>query len=291
VPESSYNIVHVRQWPTPGERFGMSPIQRHATLFGLALAVERFGQQWFMEGAHPSAVLETDQVLDAEKASSIQDRVLSKMQGTRAPVALGAGLKYRPIQLAPEESQFLQTQQFTAAQVCRILGPGLAEILGYATGDSMTYKNREQLAIDLLTYTVDPILVQLERKLSAQIGGKRTRYIKFNRGALLRTDLKTRFEAHRIALGPVEPFETVNEVRAFEDMQPIQWGDDKPAVQGVTDTEPTPLDLAEIAQKAYLSVGKMLSPEEVRQLLIAAGMDIPPTPPPGATTPTQEVTP
>jgi hypothetical protein len=232
------DIVHYRRWPVPGKLLGQSPIERHASAFGVAIAAERFGQQWFAEGAHPSQVLTTDQPVDATTAAAIKSRVLDAMQGSRGPAVLGSGMKLDQFQVAPEESQFLETQSFTAAQVCRILGPGIAEILGYKTGDSMTYKNREQLALDLLSYAIDPWLVDLERQLSRMLGAPGSSatsgtWVRFNRNALLRTDLLTRYQAHRIALGPMEPWTTANEVRDYEDQQPIVWGDDKPAVQGV----------------------------------------------------------
>lgn len=234
----STDIVHYRRWPVPGRLMGQSPIERHASAFGLAIAAERFGRQWFAEGAHPSQVLTTDQPVDAPTAAAVKARMLDTLTGSRVPAVLGSGMKLQQFQVAPEESQFLQTQQFTAAQVCRILGPGIAEILGYKTGDSMTYKNREQLALDLLSYAVDPWLVDLERQLSRMLGGPggsalAGRWVRFNRAALLRTDLLTRYQAHRIALGPMEPWTTANEIRDYEDQQPVVWGDDKPAVQGV----------------------------------------------------------
>ena len=247
-PVPSEDIIHYRRWPKPGKLMGQSPIERHASAFGVAIAAERFGQQWFAEGAHPSQVLTTDQPIDADTASAMKSRMLDTLQGSRGPAVLGSGVKLEQMQVAPEESQFLETQSFTAAQVCRILGPGIAEILGYKTGDSMTYKNREQLALDLLSYAIDPWLVDLERQLSRMLnrpGASGGRWVRFNRNALLRTDLLTRYQAHRIALGPMEPWETANEVRDYEDQQPVIWGDDKPAVQGVdvpTDVVDTPTD-------------------------------------------------
>lgn len=241
------DLIHYRRWPAPGKLIGQSPIERHASAFGLAIAAERFGQQWFAEGAHPSQVLTTDQPIDASTAAAMKSRMLDSINGSRGPAVLGSGMKLEQFQVAPEESQFLETQQFTAAQVCRILGPGLAEILGYKTGDSMTYKNREQLALDLLSYSLDPWLVDLEKQLSRMMNQAGTpamsgRWVRFDRTALLRTDLLTRFQAHRIALGPMEPWETVNEVRDTEGQPPVFWGDDKPAVQGVD----TPTDIVDI---------------------------------------------
>lgn len=223
---SRQDVWHLRRSPRPGQVLGMSPIQQYANTLGLALASEQFGSQWFADGAHPTAVLQTDQQVSPDVAATLKDRVITALRGNREPLVLSNGVKLQPYQVAPEESQFLQTQQFTAAQVCRIVGPGVAEIFGYATGDSMSYKNREQVAIDLLTYTVDPYLTRLEESLSALM--PKPRWFRFNRGALLRSDLVQRYTAHRIALGPNEPFQTVNEVRQLEDMPPVGWGDEKP---------------------------------------------------------------
>lgn len=230
------DVIHYRRWPVVGEVFGLSPIQQHATTFSLALSADRFGVQWFSEGAHPSQILYTDQAVDDELAQQVKARVLATMTGSRGPAVLGSGLKLEAFQVAPEESQFLETKGFTAAEVCRILGPGLAEILGYKTGDALTYKNREQMALDLLAYTVDPWLSDLERLLSRQLnapGVRGGRWVEFDRSALLRTDMLSRFQAYRVALGPHEPFMTANEVRRPEaDLPPLAWGDDKPTIQG-----------------------------------------------------------
>jgi len=76
------------------------------------------------------------------------------------PVVLGQGWKFQAIQVNPEESQFLETQKYTAAECARIYGPGVAEILGYETGGSMTYANVHEswrrLGVRLLEETSKP---------------------------------------------------------------------------------------------------------------------------------------
>ena len=49
----------------------------------------------------------------------------------------------------------------------------------------------------------------------------RGQYVKFNTGALLRTDLKTRYESYALALAGPQPWLTVDEVRELEDREPI----------------------------------------------------------------------
>lgn len=228
------SIWHLRRYPKPGHVLSVSPIEQYATTLGLALSSEEFGSQWFGDGAHPSGILTTDQSVPQDAAAAIKKRFIEATRNNREPAVLGQGVKYTPIQISPEESQFLATQQFTAAQAARIVGPGFAEILGYPVGDSMTYKNIEQTGIHLLTYAIDPWLTMLEESISRLL--PRPQYIKFNRAALLRTDLVARYTAYRTALGPTEPFTTVNEVRALEDERPVPWGDEKP----VTGAQPAP---------------------------------------------------
>jgi HK97 family phage portal protein len=135
---------------------------------------------------------------------------------------LGADWDYKPLQVNPNESQFLETNKYTNAECARIYGPGMPEMLGYETGGSMTYTNIEQRGIDLLTFTCDPWLTWVERLLSELL--PQPQYVKFERKALIRTDLLTRFKAHEIALR--NEWEVVNEVRALEEQGPVPWGDE-----------------------------------------------------------------
>jgi HK97 family phage portal protein len=169
----------------------------------------------------------------------VKQRFLAAVRGTREPVVMGKGWKYQAIQISPEESQFLDTQKYTAAECARIYGPGVPEVLGYETGGSMTYANVEQRSLDLLKFTIDRWLVRIETILSADTLS-RPRYMKFNRGALLATDLLTRYRAHEIALR--NKFEVVNEVRELEDRPPVAWGD---MPQDPSKPEPTPQDIAD----------------------------------------------
>lgn len=229
-------VWHRRVHPAPGQVLGLSPIALQATTIATGIAALQFGYQWFKEGGHPSGVLTTDNELDRKQAQTAKDRFMAAIHGRREPAVLGGGWKYQQIQIAPNESQFLETNQFTSAECCRIFGPGFAEIFGYETGGSLTYSNIEQRSLDLLTYAVDPWLVRIERALSGLLPRPQT--VRFNRAALVRTDLLTRFKAHAIALQ--NQFETVNEVRELEDQGPVEWGD-KPTAPPPAPAKVSPL--------------------------------------------------
>jgi HK97 family phage portal protein len=233
------DVWHRRVHPIPGRLLGASPIEFNTGIISLGVATTRFGLQWFHEGAHPSAVLSTDKDLDQAKAQTAKERFLASLRGKREPVVLGGGWKYQAIQVSPNESQFLETQGFTSAECCRLFGPGYAQIFGYETGESLTYANIEQRSLDLLTYSVDPWLVRLERMLSSLLPAGRN--VKFNRAGLLRNDLLTRYRAHEIALR--NQILTVNEVRTVEDRPPVQWGE-QPAVAAPA-SAPIPVSVEE----------------------------------------------
>lgn len=213
-------LWHVAGYPAPGSPVGMSPIQKAAETIGLGIATRKFGAQWFGDGAHPTAVIESEHGIDEDQAKAIKTRIMNALSGTREPVVLGAGTKLNSIQVSPNESQFLETSQANVADVARYFRVP-PEMIGGKAADNLTYANQEQRAIALLTYTVNPWLVRLERALSRLL--PRGRFVKFNADALLRVDLKTRYEAHVLAVrGGIA---TPNERRDLEDMRPLAGGD------------------------------------------------------------------
>ncbi|WP_431997781.1 phage portal protein [Streptomyces fungicidicus] len=215
-------FLHRRVNPLPGVVLGMSPVQLHATTIGLQLTGARFGLQWFQDGAHPSAILKNTEVgLDDGQVRTAKDRFLAALRGSREPVVFGKGWEYETIQVAPEESQFLQTQGYSAAECARIFGPGIAEILGYETGGSMTYANIQDRELTLLKFSIGKWIRRTERLLSEFL--PRPQYVKLNRDALLETNTLQRYQAHASALS--NNWETINEVRRLEELQPVPWGD------------------------------------------------------------------
>lgn len=206
-------LWHLAAYNSPGSPVGRSPIRYGAETIGLGVATRKFGAQWFGDGAHPTSVIEhdTEPMPSESEATRIKQRILSVLHDNREPLFMGGGWKLKAIQVSPDESQFLETAKANADDVARFFfrrPPG--------EGGQVTYANVEARSIDLLTYTVNGWLVRLERALSRL--RPRGQFAKFNAGALLRTDLKTRYEAHVLAVrGGIA---TPNERRELEDLPP-----------------------------------------------------------------------
>lgn len=227
-------MLHVRVNPVPGRVLGLSQVASKAAQIGVSLIATRFGEQWFRDGAHPSGMLQNTEkdLTGTTEIRRVKDAFLAAVFGTREPLVLGKGWDYKPIQITPEESQFLQTQGWSEAQCARIFGPGFAEVLGYESGGSLTYANVESRSAHLLVYSMNKWLRRVERLLTSMLPGPQ--YARIDRDALLQSTTLERYRAHELALR--NRWRTVNEVRADEDMPPVEWGDQPnstgaPAVQ------------------------------------------------------------
>lgn len=210
------DLWHVPAFTVPGSRIGLSPITYAADSIGLGLAVRQFGAEWFRDGAHPTSVVTTEQEVSQDLARLIKSRIVEATRGNREPAVLGAGLEWKQIQIAPEESQFLETTRANVADVARYFGVP-PELIGGESGGSLTYANVEQRGLDLLTYTISAWVLRLEGSLTRLL--PRGQFVKCNVDSLLRTSLLDRYRAHQVAIQT--GWRSRDEVRALEDEPPI----------------------------------------------------------------------
>jgi len=214
-------LVHVpSRWVMPGNPVGVSPLEQSG-LVDLAKRAQDFGRDWFRNGAIPSSIIYSDREdLDGAEADSIVETVLSKWR-SRRPAVLGSGLRHEKISVAANESQFLETCSKVAADIAVSFNLPPSKIGAAISGQNVTYANRDQDQMAYLTDSINPDLVVIQESLDRHTA--RGQYSKFSTGAFLRSDLKTRYEAHRIGIDA--HFLTPNEVRSLEELPPIEGGD------------------------------------------------------------------
>ena len=244
--DSTGELLHIPWFVISGEILGLSPIRAFATLMETGILSQRFGRNFFRADAIPSTVLETESNVGQEQAKVIKERFRSAASG-REPVVLGAGTKYKPITVPPEESQFLLTIKATATTVASIYGVR-PERIGGESGNSMTYANVEQQSINDVN-DIRPYFTKLEGHFSGLM--PRPQYARFNPGVMLRADTKTRYETHGIALD--KGFKTVTEVRELEDMEPLTSAQKAE----IADAKPKPVAVPNLAESDGNNVIKL----------------------------------
>lgn len=215
------DVIHIRRFSLPGELHGLSPIQAARQGIGLGLAAERYGARFFGDSANPSSVLETDQDLTEDQAKRNQQAWIDSHGGRRRPAMLSGGLKWRPISITPEESQFLETRKFQRDEIAMLYGVP-PHMIGAVEKSTSWGTGIEQQGIGWVTYTLMNWLNPIEAAFSSLL--PRGQFARLNVNALLRGDMKARFDAYVSARNA--GWLNVNEIRELEDRAPVPNGDD-----------------------------------------------------------------
>jgi HK97 family phage portal protein len=212
------DLFHVRAFSLPGSDTGLSPIAMARHSLGLGLAAQEYGSKWFRDGASPSSVLEAANDLTPEQALALQQSWISSHGGRRRPAVL-SGVTWKPITITPEESQFLQTRQHQGLEIAQMMGVP-PHMIGIMEKSTSWGTGIEQQSIGFVTYTLRPWLTRIEAAMSDIL--PRGQFLKFSVDALLRGDIKSRYEAYRTAIEG--GWQNPDEVRALEDQAPIPGG-------------------------------------------------------------------
>lgn len=218
----------------PGTPFADSPVQRAKGTIGAALAARDFGSRFFTDGAHPTALITSDQMLTEEQAKGIKGAVRRALSpNSRDPLVLGSGLAWNQIQVNPDDSQFIELMRFATEEACRFWRVPPAMVYAATSGQSVTYANVTQADLAYLKHSLEGHLVRVEQALTALL--PRPQIARFNRNAFLRSDPIVRSEVadRRLRNKSI----TVNEYRALEDEQPFPDDDfDEPGIPGDSDS-------------------------------------------------------
>jgi HK97 family phage portal protein len=133
---------------------------------------------------------------------------------------LSGGAKYTKTGVNPDEAQMLDSQKFQVESVARMFRVPL-HMIQVSTPGAMSYASVEQNSINFVTHTLRPYIEKIEYAYSTLLPNEA--FLKFNVDGLLRGDFTTRIQGY--SLGLQAGFYSVNDVRRFEDLRPVDAGD------------------------------------------------------------------
>lgn len=231
---------------------GMSPLAYQRNSLGIAQAAESAVTKVYRNGAKPSGVLSIDRLLKPEQRDQIRANfaTMTTSQDDRLMV-LEAGMKFEKVSLSPQDIELLASRKFQISEVCRWYGvPSV--MVNDNNGTSVWGSGIEQVMQGFYKLTLRPLLEKIEASIMVNLltPAERNRMeVAFDFDALLRADLKSRYESYR--LGISSGLMTPNEARAAEHL-PAAEGGDLLYMQGAMapvvklaepDPEPQPLDI------------------------------------------------
>jgi HK97 family phage portal protein len=223
------NLVHVSLYTRPGNPEGMSPIAYHAETIGVGLAAQEFGARFFGDGGHPTMIVRPETDPGDEGARRLKEKIMGVMRGNREVAVIPKSIDLERVQIAPDESQFLDTMRYSGEDIARIFGVPPEKVALAVSGSNITYSNVGDRNSDWRVSGLSRYAVAFEAALSRLVPNGQRRVIRFNFDAFLRADLKARADAYKVfaQIGALSgtPVMTSNEMRSEEGREPLEGGD------------------------------------------------------------------
>jgi len=221
---------------------GLSVLATVQEALKLGMSAERFGANFFEQGTHPSAVLEMDGYVGQNRKEYLA-ALKAGYQGlgkTHEVLLLEYGMKWKPLTMPLNDSQFLETRQFQKTEICGFYAVPPHKVAIH--GENSNYSNLEQENASYVDSCLMRWITRFEANINTQLLTEKDRrvgyFAEFLVQGLLRGDSAARSEYYNkmFKIGAITP----NEIREKENMNPIAGGD-----QAFVMLNLVPLDKAE----------------------------------------------
>lgn len=209
---------------------GVSVLSYARETIGLSLAQEQHGSSVFKRGANVSAafVLPEGKELTDEQYNRLKAEIQEFRQGGSRDgdtMLLEDGLTYQQMALTSKDAEWLSSREFSRVDICMFFGVP-PHLIGITAGNTQLGSSIETQSQGFVTYALEDSFTGWEETIGLQLlawDQNADLYARFNRNALVRGDINTRWTAYVKAMqwGVFSP----NEVRALEDMNPRADGD------------------------------------------------------------------
>lgn len=215
------DMLHFKGLGWDGQK-GYSVVGYHAKTIGAGLGQAQWGDGFLAGSAVPAGVLSNTRVMSPQAKEAWAKRFAETHQNQgkrRRLLVIDEGMTYTQIGVPPEDAQLLESQSFSVLNVARIFGTA-PHLLGEMT--AATFSNIEEQSRDSAIRWIIP----WSKRMAAPINTKLLTGSFFSQhilNALLRADVATRFASY--STGIMNGFLSPNDVRGFEDMNPIKDGD------------------------------------------------------------------
>lgn len=226
--ETDRTMLHIRG-------FGGNPLGGMSTLhfgrntFSLARAIDRASGSTFKNGLRPSGVLTFEKWLTPEQRVIAENQLVEKFLGAMnagRPLILDGGTKWEQLTINPEDAQMLESRGFSVEEICRFFGvPPF--MIGHTEKSTSWGTGLEQQTLGFQKFTLRRRLKRIEQAIMKQLLTPEERaqgvVVEFNLEGLLRADSAGRASFYRemTFIGAM----TINEVRALENLPPVEGGD------------------------------------------------------------------
>jgi len=195
------DLWHIRLSSIDGIN-GLSPITQGAGALGLNQAINQHSARFFVNGARPSGIVSIPEAhIDDDAIEHLQHQFNERYAGsgnTGKVLFFPQGMQWQNLSLTAQDAQLIESQKLTEAQIC-----GLFRVPPHliANMEKMTLNNIEHMGMHFVNFALVPYLTRIEKRILVGLLDETEQpryYAKFNTAALMRGDLKSRYEAYAI---------------------------------------------------------------------------------------------
>lgn len=243
MPLRQSEVFHLFGLTLDGIR-GVTPITYARETIGLALAMEDHGSTTFRNGARPGLTLSHPSKLGAEGRTNLKESLDDYRSGGAnegKALILEEGMKIEKLEMSAVDTQWIESRKFTRSDIAMFFGVP-PHMIGDTEKSTSWGTGIEQQKDGFVAFTLEDHLTMWEEGVTVDLTDDESLYAKFNRNALVKGDLKSRWEAYVKALqwGVYNP----DKVLALEDENPREDGQggkyyDPPNTAGVSSSSDT----------------------------------------------------
>lgn len=202
---------------------GYSPVGLARQAIGLGLAAEEFAARFYGNGAWLSGFFEHPLVLKDGAMNNLKASIREKSGAPNAwqPMILEEGMKWHQAAMPAEDAMFLNLRKFTNRELC-----GLYRVPPHMVADlenGASFSSVEHLSLAFVMFSLALWLVKWEEETTLKLGDGEF-FAEFILDALLRGDLKSRYDAFRV--GRDGGWLSVNDIRRKDNLPPIKGGEE-----------------------------------------------------------------
>jgi HK97 family phage portal protein len=235
-PLLAHQVIHVTEAPWQGSA-GFNKGILATELVGLDTDIDLYANYIMQNGAKPSGMFVTDQVIPDAKFKEIAARLKeawSSMTGSRPTdtskpgqsIMLDQGMKYEALKpLTLQDADCAKLKDQTTKRICALFGVP-AQLLGLEMGK---YNNTQTLLDEFYKTKMYPMIINIEQKFKQSLlRGYPNLYIRFDTKDFLKG--ASLDQMNFVTAGVSAGIFTPNEAREYLNMCKVEGGDDLPAI-------------------------------------------------------------
>lgn len=224
--EGTGEMLHVRAASTDGE-MGRSPLHAARGTLGHAVEGAAIEQAALRNAVRASGVLIIPHTLTPDQRKQYRELMNTQAGATQRPggvLILEGGGKWEPMGFTARDADLLASRKLSNEDVARIYGVPPAVIgLGNQTATGAAIEEVRQLVSNCLAPLAARVEAALARDLLSDADRRAGYFVRFDLEGLLRGDMKSRFEAYKIAREG--GWYSINDARRQENQPPVEGGD------------------------------------------------------------------